>query len=237
MDMNVWNVHLATKIFSTQHRWDPSTSAKYHFLFFVDLYSSIYCIFALPACVFQYLFTHPTDVKYPIIVAGTAVPSILFVPYGWPSRRPGSLELPTCSPEGRFHVSINILPFAAHPAFDKDFLTETLLHSVHCLPVAARVMFETLILACKAQNGSAPLYLMAVVIKPRCIPPALPATSTARLDLQSFKTYGRQASRPFSFLPPRWWNDLPLAVPTADSLVVLKHKPRIHFFMKHLSEH
>lgn len=115
-------------------------------------------------------------------------------------------------------------------------LTEILLRSLPCLPVTALVIFKTLMLACKAKNGSAPLYLMAIN-KTRAVPRALGARSTARLDPPSLTMYGRQASRPFSVLAPRWWNERQLAVPAADSVAVFKHKPKTQFFMNPLSKH
>ena len=111
-----------------------------------------------------------------------------------------------------------------------------LLRSLHWLPVAARIRFKTLMLAYKAKNGPAPPYLMAMV-KSRTAPRALRASSTARLDPPSFKARGRQASRLFSVLAPRWWNELPLAVRTAESLAVFKRRLKTHLFLQHLNEH
>ncbi|KAL7866005.1 hypothetical protein SRHO_G00112520 [Serrasalmus rhombeus] len=85
-----------------------------------------------------------------------------------------------------------------------------LLRSLHWLPVAVRIRFKTLMLAYKAKNGPAPTYLMAMV-KSQTVPRALRASSTARLNPPSFKVHGRQASRMFSVLAPRWWNELPLS--------------------------
>ncbi|KAI4901414.1 hypothetical protein NFI96_002988 [Prochilodus magdalenae] len=78
-----------------------------------------------------------------------------------------------------------------------------LLRSLHWLPVAARIRFKTLMLAYKAKNGPAPPYLMAMV-KSRAVPRALRASRTARLEPPSLRTHGRQASRLFSVLAPRW---------------------------------
>ncbi|KAI4874412.1 hypothetical protein NFI96_007383 [Prochilodus magdalenae] len=110
-----------------------------------------------------------------------------------------------------------------------------LLRSLHWLPVVARIRFKTLMLAYKAKNGPAPPYLMAMV-KSRAVPRALRASSTARLEPPSLRTHGRQASRLFSVLAPRWWNELPLGVRTAESLAVFKRRLKTHLFVKHLSE-
>ncbi|KAI4879044.1 hypothetical protein NFI96_030942, partial [Prochilodus magdalenae] len=93
--------------------------------------------------------------------------------------------------------------------------------------------FKTLMLAYKAKNGPAPPYLM-VMVKSRAVPRALRASSTARLEPPSLRTHGRQASRLFSVLAPRWWNELPLGVRTAESLAVFKRRLKTHLFVKHL---
>ncbi|KAL7855527.1 hypothetical protein AOLI_G00191310 [Acnodon oligacanthus] len=111
-----------------------------------------------------------------------------------------------------------------------------LLRSLHWLPVAACIRFKTLMLAYKVKNGPAPTYLMAIV-KSRTVPRNLRASSTARLDPPSFKAHGRQASRMFSVLAPKWWNELPLAVRTAESLAVFKCRLKTRLFTQHLNEH
>ncbi|KAI4902462.1 hypothetical protein NFI96_001843 [Prochilodus magdalenae] len=103
--------------------------------------------------------------------------------------------------------------------------------SLHWLHVVARIRFKTLMLAYK--NGPVPSYLMAMV-KSRAVPRALRASSTARLEPPSLRTHGRQASRLFSVLAPRWWNELPLGVRTAESLAVFKRRLKTHLFAMHL---
>ncbi|KAI4880227.1 hypothetical protein NFI96_017282, partial [Prochilodus magdalenae] len=110
-----------------------------------------------------------------------------------------------------------------------------LLHSLHWLPVVARIRFKTRTLAYKAKNGPAPPYLMAMA-KSRAVPRALRASSTARLEPPSLRTHGRQASRLFSVLAPRWWNELPLGVRTAESLAFFKRRLKTHLFVMHFSE-
>ncbi|KAI4886966.1 hypothetical protein NFI96_028651 [Prochilodus magdalenae] len=97
------------------------------------------------------------------------------------------------------------------------------------------IRFKTLMLAYKAKNGPAPPYLMAMV-KSRAVPRALRASSTARREPPSLRTHGRQASRLFSVLAPRWWNELPLGVRTAESLAVFKRRLKTRLLVMHLSE-
>uniref|UniRef100_A0AAR2KZX5 Reverse transcriptase domain-containing protein n=1 Tax=Pygocentrus nattereri TaxID=42514 RepID=A0AAR2KZX5_PYGNA len=63
-----------------------------------------------------------------------------------------------------------------------------LLRSLHWLPVAARIRYKTLMLAYKAKNGPAPSYVRSMV-KARSLPRDLRASSTARLDPPSCRSY------------------------------------------------
>ncbi|KAF7711724.1 hypothetical protein C0J45_0695, partial [Silurus meridionalis] len=112
---------------------------------------------------------------------------------------------------------------AACLAFNQPKFSHTtpLLRSLHCLPVAACIRFKTLMLAYMAKNGPAPSYLRELItshIAPRC----LRSSSTARLVPPSLKMRGKYTSRLFSVLAPRWWNELPLDVGTAQSLTIFK---------------
>ncbi|KAI4899640.1 hypothetical protein NFI96_008091 [Prochilodus magdalenae] len=99
---------------------------------------------------------------------------------------------------------------AAHLIFNLPKFTHVtpLLRSLHWLPVVARIRFKTLMLAYKAKNGPVPPFLTAMV-KSRAVPRALRASSTARLEPPPLRTHGRQASRLFSVLAPRWYQHWP----------------------------
>ncbi|KAK3526338.1 hypothetical protein QTP70_024275 [Hemibagrus guttatus] len=112
--------------------------------------------------------------------------------------------------------------------------TTPLLRSLHWRPVAARIRFKTLMLAYKAKNGPAPSYLKAL-ITPRTAPRSLRYTSTARLVPPSLREKGRYTSRLFSVLAPRWWNELPLGIRTAESLSVFKRQLKTYIFLKYLN--
>ncbi|XP_060743727.1 uncharacterized protein LOC132857741, partial [Tachysurus vachellii] len=107
--------------------------------------------------------------------------------------------------------------------------TTPLLRSLHWLPVAARIRFKTLMLAYKAKNGPAPSYLKAL-ITPRTAPRTLRSTSTARLVPPSLRVRGKYSTRLFSVLAPRWWNELPLEVRTAESLAIFKRRLKTYLF-------
>ncbi|KAI4900933.1 hypothetical protein NFI96_001831 [Prochilodus magdalenae] len=108
-----------------------------------------------------------------------------------------------------------------------------LLCSLHWLPVAAWIGFKT-DAGLQSQDGTHPSRLMAMV-KSRSVPRAIQALSTAQLEPPSPRTHGRQASRLFSVVAPRWWNELLLAVRTAESLRVFKHRLKTRLCVKHLS--
>ncbi|KAK3522577.1 hypothetical protein QTP86_024997 [Hemibagrus guttatus] len=112
--------------------------------------------------------------------------------------------------------------------------TTPLLRSLHWFPVAAHIRFKTLMHAYKAKNGPAPSYLKALVTS-RTAPRLLRSTSTARLVPPSLREKGRYTSRLFSVLAPRWWNELPLGIRTAESLTVFKRQLKTYLFLKYLN--
>ncbi|KAI4888742.1 hypothetical protein NFI96_010443 [Prochilodus magdalenae] len=138
---------------------------------------------------------------------------------------------PKCTTERHRRPLQLVQNAAAHLIFNLPKFTHVtpLLRFRHWLPVVARIRFKTLMLAYKAKNGPAPPYLMAMV-KSRAVPQALRASSTARLEPPSLRTHGRQASRLFSVLAPRWWNELR----TVESLAVFKRRLKTHLFVMHL---
>ncbi|KAI5094454.1 hypothetical protein C0J45_16178, partial [Silurus meridionalis] len=107
-----------------------------------------------------------------------------------------------------------------------------LLHSLHWLPVAARIRFK-MMLAYKAKNGPAPSYL-GDLITSRTAPRCLRSSSSARLVPSSLRMRGKYNSRLFSVLAPRWWKELLLDVRTAESLIIFKRRLKTYLFLKHL---
>ncbi|KAI5617259.1 hypothetical protein C0J50_23204, partial [Silurus asotus] len=94
---------------------------------------------------------------------------------------------------------------------------------------AARLVFKTLMLAYKAKNGPAPSYLSDLITS-RTAPRCLRSSSTARLVPPSLRLRGKYNSRLFSVLAPRWWNELPLDVRTAESLIIFKRRLKTYLF-------
>src|SRR4029434_7867671 len=80
-----------------------------------------------------------------------------------------------------------------------------LLIELHGLPVAAHIKFKSLMLAYRVIAGSAPTYLNALV-RANVTPGMLRSSSEHRLAVPSVQV---RQSRLFSFVVPRWWNELP----------------------------
>ena len=73
-----------------------------------------------------------------------------------------------------------------------------------------------------AVKGSAPARPLRSASAGRLVPPPL-RTSTSR-------------SRLLSVLAPRWWNDLPVEVRTAETLTTFERRLKTHLFNPHLSQ-
>ncbi|XP_075313226.1 uncharacterized protein LOC142373735 [Odontesthes bonariensis] len=111
--------------------------------------------------------------------------------------------------------------------------TTPLLRSLHWLPVAARIQFKTLVLAYRAVEGTAHSYLKAMV---KHYTPTRPLRSAANRRLAAPSLRGPCArstrSRLFSVLAPRWWNDLPTDIRTAELLPIFRRRLKTHLFKK-----
>ncbi|KAG7473975.1 hypothetical protein MATL_G00101630 [Megalops atlanticus] len=94
-----------------------------------------------------------------------------------------------------------------------------LLIELHWLPVAARIRFKSLMLAYTVTSGSAPKYLSSII----------QAYSPSRLALPSLHTRQPQ-SRLFSYVVPRWWNELPYAIRAGVSLSIFKNLLKTQLF-------
>ncbi|KAG5845395.1 hypothetical protein ANANG_G00138520 [Anguilla anguilla] len=114
----------------------------------------------------------------------------------------------------------------------RDSHVTPLLISLHWLPVQARIRFKTLVLAFQAVKGSAPGYLQKM-IRPYKPARSLRSATTGRLIPPPTRAATR--SRLFAVLAPRWWNDLPVEVRTAECLSTFKRKLKTHLFSVYLS--
>ncbi|XP_064178626.1 uncharacterized protein LOC135248207 [Anguilla rostrata] len=108
-----------------------------------------------------------------------------------------------------------------------------LLTTLHWLPVIARIKFKTLVLAYQAVKGSAPAYLHKI-FKPYMPARPLRSATSGRLAPPPLHTCTPR-TRLLSVLAPRWWNDLPVEVRTAETLTHFKQRLKTHLFRLHLS--
>ncbi|KAG5840931.1 hypothetical protein ANANG_G00194120 [Anguilla anguilla] len=108
-----------------------------------------------------------------------------------------------------------------------------LLTTLNWLPVIARIKFKTLVLAYQAVKGSAPAYLHQI-FKPYMPARSLRSATSGRLAPPPLRTCTSRTHL-LSVLAPRWWNDLPVEVRTAETLTHFKRRLKTHLFRLHLS--
>ena len=92
---------------------------------------------------------------------------------------------------------------------------------------------QTLVLAYQAIKGSAPAYIQQL-IRPYTPTRPLRSATSGRLAPPARHTCTAR-SRLLSVLAPRWWNDLPVDVRTAETLSTFKRRLKTHLFRLHLS--
>ncbi|XP_066552430.1 uncharacterized protein LOC136718573, partial [Amia ocellicauda] len=106
--------------------------------------------------------------------------------------------------------------------------TTPLLRSLHWLPIAACIHFKTLTLTYCCLDHTAPSYLQSLV-SPYIPSRPLRSSSARRLTLPPLHSPSSRA-RSFSSLAPKWWNDLPTEVKTAESLTSFRRLLKTHLF-------
>jgi hypothetical protein len=109
-----------------------------------------------------------------------------------------------------------------------DHITPVL-HSLHWLPVKQRTIYKILLLAFKAQHQLAPQYISELISHYTPVR-SLRSSSKGLLTISvrpSTKFYG---NRSFAFAAPSLWNNLPLNIRSADSLVIFKRLLKTHLF-------
>src|SRR4029434_10980565 len=97
--------------------------------------------------------------------------------------------------------------------------------------IYARIKFKSLMLAYKVLDGSAPTYLNALV-RANVTPRMLRSSSERRWALPSVQA---RQSRLFSFVVPRWWNELPSTTRPGASLSTFKKLLNTQLFREPLS--
>ena len=96
-----------------------------------------------------------------------------------------------------------------------------------------KIIIKTLMLAYKATTGMTPPYLQSL-IQPYNPSHSLRSANTGKLSEPSLKHPGQRSTRPrlFSLLAHKLWNQLHIAVTTADSLPIFGRDLKTHLFSK-----
>ena len=123
---------------------------------------------------------------------------------------------------------ISNLPRSAH--------VTPLLIELHWLPIAARIRFKALDLAFRAARGTAPSYLQAMITN-HTTTRSLRSASSGQLRPTPLRAPGGSSARCrlFSVLAPRWWNELPTAVRTAETRPIFRRRLKTHLFKQYLT--
>ena len=111
--------------------------------------------------------------------------------------------------------------------------TTECLKTLHLLPIGQRIKHKLLTIIYKCLKGNAPAYVSNL----------LTLNPISRLDLRSSGEYKKLiiprvknktfATRSFSMLGPTWWNQLPNAIKTLDSLDVFKKHLKTYLFKEY----
>ncbi|XP_028454707.1 uncharacterized protein LOC114569086, partial [Perca flavescens] len=104
------------------------------------------------------------------------------------------------------------------------------LASLHWLPVESRIEFKILLLTYKALNGLAPSYLEELLI-PYCPTRAL-RSQNAELLVVPRVSKCRMGARAFSYQAPLLWNQLPIWVRGAETVIAFKKELKTLLFDK-----
>ena len=108
-----------------------------------------------------------------------------------------------------------------------DHITPVL-HSLHWLPVAARIKYKVLLMTFKCVNNIAPSYLCELV-NPYVPNRDLRSDNLCLLRVP-FTSSHRCASSSFSHVAPSLWNQLPLCIRNIDSISVFKSRLKTFLF-------
>ena len=117
----------------------------------------------------------------------------------------------------------------ARPPHDHDI--DEVLKSLHWLPVKSRILFKTLLLVYKCENGLAPEYLSSLMVPYVQERYGLRSNDLDLLSVPSadLKSYGHRA---FSFGAVVEWNKLPLDLRHSPSVAVFKSRLKTYLFEK-----
>ncbi|KAL3056702.1 hypothetical protein OYC64_019227 [Pagothenia borchgrevinki] len=156
---------------------------------------------------------------------------------GIASLSPTAVSMSLCLPACAIRPLQLIQNAAARLVFNLLTFSHTtpLLRSLHWLPVTARIHFKTLVLAYHAANGSGPSYIQDMV-KLYTPAHALRSASAKRLAAPALRggpKFSSAKTRRFAILDPKWRNELPIEIRTAESLHIFRRRLKTHLFRLH----
>ena len=105
---------------------------------------------------------------------------------------------------------------------------ESLLRTLHWLPVPQRVTFKILLYVYKALNEQAPLYITELFSYYTPARPLRSSTDLSRLVVPKFHSVAGE--RRFAVAAAKAWNCLPECIRTAQSTNVFKKSLKTHLF-------
>lgn len=111
-----------------------------------------------------------------------------------------------------------------------DHITPVM-YSLHWLPVSERIEFKVLLITYKCLHGRGPDYLCDM-IKPY-VPPR-PLRSGEKYEIVDYgKVNNYYGGRAFASAAPRLWNNLPIHIRSAPTLVNFKSTLKTYLFTRH----
>ncbi len=94
-------------------------------------------------------------------------------------------------------------------------------------------LYIKFLFAYKTTTGTAPIYLN-LLVQTYAPSRSLRSASERRLVVPSQRG-SKSLSWTFSWTVSSWWNDLPISIPTAESLAIFKKHLKTHLFRQHLT--
>ena len=110
------------------------------------------------------------------------------------------------------------------------------LQELHWLPINKLIQFKVLTLAFKCLDCAGLLYLRNLLVRfPEDRKQGLQSDNMVKRLLEPRTKLKMFASRAFSVIGPRWWNQLPNHVKSCDNLTDFKKSLKIYLFINDLN--
>ena len=118
----------------------------------------------------------------------------------------------------------------------KLYSSSECLQELHWLPINKQIQFKVLILGFKCLDCAGPLYLRNLLVEfPEDRKQGLCSDSMAKRLLEPRTKLKTFASRAFSVIGPRWWNQLPNHVKNCGNLTDFKKSLKTYLYINDLN--